>query len=121
MKGCEEWGLSGGMVAAQAAPKVLGAQQEAVAAVSRRRMALLLDDEVVAGSPVAKKAAVDMAVLLRRILEADACAIIDIHTLLRVWAVISLRVLLRWGGLGWVASISLIMTTILVGRLSLRH
>lgn len=100
----------------------LVARQEVVAVGLRRKMALPLDDEVVAGNPVVMKVVVGMVALSEN-QRPVMSAIIGIQgTLLRIWGIISLRILLRRGSLRWVTSaISLIVTAILICRLSLCH
>jgi len=81
-------------------------------------MVLRLGDAVGVGSLVAKKAVVDKVALfnIRTWSQQDSRAS---HTLLWIWGVVSLRILLRRCGLGWVAStIALIVATILIRWLS---
>lgn len=119
LKVCEELDLVGDTAAALAVLKGLEAQQQVVAVGRRRKMGLPLDDEVVVGNLVARKVVAGMVVLYN----VRSCWQLhrDGHTLLGIWGVVSLRILLRWSSLRWVSSISLIVTTILVGRLSLCH
>jgi hypothetical protein len=99
----------------------LEAQLEVVAAALRHRKALRLDDEVAVGNPVVKKAVADMVALSKDI--SGYFTIIETqHTLWWIWSVISLRILLGWSSLRRISSaISLIVTAVLVGRLSLCH
>jgi hypothetical protein len=122
LKGSEGWGLSGDMAAVLVALLVLEAQEEVVADLLRRRMVLPLGDEAVVGSLEAKKAVVGMAALFKIVSRYWCHNYSTSHTLLRIWGVISLRVLLRWSSLRWVApAISLIMPTVLIRRLRLCH